>query len=228
LGTLLNGLSGSSASITQSFTQALGDGFTTLVSSLNGLLTGIVQISADTPQSVKVAADGTSAAGALSGLEIQINTPTTAIPSLPALPALPGSADPTGILQSLPGLGDVPVGDIPVIGGILGGLTGALPGLADQSGTANTATTPTTSVSAAATSATPLLDIALGSVSASAAARTATEVVAVTPSPTLPTSVKSLAFTGADLPVTGAIALALVLGGAYAARRRRSAADTEG
>jgi hypothetical protein len=80
------------------------------------------------------------------------------------------------------------------------------------------ATTDNAAAPAAATP--PLLTLDIGALDASSAAAIVTPTVAATPTaPTAP--VKRLAFTGADLPLTAGIASLLVLGGAYAARRRR-------
>lgn len=230
LTTLLDGLGGGDA--TAAFTQALGSGLDTVLSSLNGLLLGIVQVSADTPQNVQVASDGTSAQGTLSGLEIRINAPTSAITSLPSLPTV---GLPTGLVGALTSA----VSGLPVLGTILSGLpTGALAPLTGSAGAtpADTSTTEQTRTGepsaneasptvSPATTAAPLLDIALGSVSAMAAARIGTGALAVAPDTT--SAAGPLAYTGAALPVTGGIAFALVLGGAYAARRRRIPLDPE-
>lgn len=88
---------------------------------------------------------------------------------------------------------------------------------------ATTATpAPTSSASAAAA---PVLDIHIGG--ANAASVVAVPATAVAPAiPTRPSS-GQLAFTGADLPLTAGVATLLVIGGAYAVRRRRSAVGSD-
>jgi hypothetical protein len=179
------------------------------LSSLNSALTmagGLIQITADTPTNVSVKADGTSATGELSGLRIAVSVPT-------ALPGLPSD-----------GFGGLPTG--------VGGL-GAQAATATPSTSSSSTATPTPSAgtsTAAASGNIGILTLAVGEVGAQAEIGTLTtkvlgETITKTPATAAPVPAGKLAFTGADLPATGGVALLLVLAGAYAIRRRRVGHD---
>ncbi len=190
--------------------------FTALQSGLAQLDgTGIVTITADTPSKVAVAQDGTSATGELDGLDLGVNLPT----GLPSPTGSSGSTALTGLLnQLINALGSQSTG-----GQSLGTI---LSGLIPSAKVAHT-------TSAAATSAPiQVLSLQVGSVGAAAEAQDGTlpttvkgETITKTPTASGPAPAAKLAFTGADLPVTGGVALLLVLGGAYAIRRRCTGHD---
>lgn len=151
---------------------SLTGGLATLSAALNSALSAAgVKIEQDAVTKNVVSADGTSASGALSGLQIIVD----------------------------------PLASLPI---------GALPLAQKGSGlTAPQATAP----------APPLLDINVGALAAdsSVAAITPARTVA-SPAPTAP-GMTQLPYTGADLPLTGAVAVTLIAGGAALVLRRRRA-----
>ncbi|HVV30776.1 MAG TPA: hypothetical protein VHC41_07830 [Mycobacteriales bacterium] len=216
---LLNGLTGVELGNGLDLLGGLVSTLTSNLDTLEGALNGLISINVDQAQNVKVADDGTSASGEISGFGVSINLPNLA-GGLTALPSLSGL---TGLLGQIPGLGDLITS---LTGGGLGGLGGLLGNLPLAQANADVAKAANARKAAATTDPISLVDLEVGSASASAQALAATPETPETPTtPTTPTTTpnKPLAYTGAELPITGGIALVLVLAGAWAARRRRQA-----
>lgn len=179
---------------TSAFASGLSSAVTALQSGLaqlNAGLMGLVTITADTPSNVSVATDGTSASGQIDGLGLAINLPN--LSGLPSLPTLPSLPAP---LSTIPGLSTI----ISTLSGL------GIPGLGSLS-------------ARAAAAPTQVLALSVGSASATAGALAQAPNVAGETNAATPTG--TLAFTGADLPLTAGIATLLVAGSVGLVIRRR-------
>lgn len=177
------------------FTSALGTAITTLQSGLAQLNSGLMGL-------VTITADTPSNVqvakdGTSASGEVDGLSLAINLPSLTGLPSLP----------SLPPL-PAPLSGIPGLSTIISTLNGLLGNHAAR---------------AAAPAATQVLGISVGSASATAGALVAPPAVAGETNGSSPSG--TLAFTGADLPLTAGVATLLVAGGVGLVLRRRRAHD---